>query len=444
MPASFLTLAQYQRMVGNTIRMNPDLQGAWVMAELSDVRVSGGHCYMELLEKDMSGGTRAKMRAVIWRSSFEPLRRKFLAATGRDIQSGLKILVYGSAAYHEIYGFSFVISDIDPSYTLGDMERIRREILERLVKEGIVNMNRNLPVPVTPQRIAVVSAEGAAGYGDFMNQLASGRQGYVVYPMLFPAVMQGDRTVPTVMDALDWVENFRQCFDCVVIIRGGGATTDLNSFDNYELAARVCRFPLPVIVGIGHERDRTVLDELACVRCKTPTACAAWILEQLDNSYGRVIEDCTRICRYVSEAMRGEQLRLGQTEGALPGIVSRRTMRARMDLQNMASGISSVLQGKTSAGRMRVELLANRMANAAAAAIRNGKTQTERLESMLRVLSPENTLKRGYSITRVNGHAVGSADRLTPGDVIETTLLRGSLTSIVSKIDTKEQALNEL
>ncbi len=438
MPSNFLTLAQYQRMVGNTVRMNPDLQCAWVMAELSDVRLAGGHCYMELLEKDERGGMRARMRAMIWRSTFEPLRRKFLAATNRDIQSGMKVLVCGSANYHEVYGLSFVISDIDPSYTLGDMERLRREILSRLLREGLIDMNKSLSVPVTPQRIAVVSAEGAAGYGDFMNQLQSNQQGFVVYPMLFRAVMQGDRTVPSVMEALDWVENFKQFFDCVVIIRGGGSTTDLNSFDNYDLAARVCSFPLPVVVGIGHERDRTVLDELACVRCKTPTACAAWILERLDAAYSRVVDDCARIGRYVSEAMRGEHLRLGQTEGSLPGIVARRTMQERLDLQKLSSRISSALQGKTSNGRMRVELLANKIINASAAKIRDGQLRTERLEGMLRVLSPENTLKRGYSITRINGHAVSSSETLNPGDIIETTLLNGSLTSTIETIDNRQ------
>lgn len=434
MPSNFLTLAQYQRMIGNTIRMNPDLQGAWVMAEMSDVRVAGGHCYMELVEKDDHGGMRAKLRAVIWRGTFDILRRKFMAAANRDIQSGMKVLVYGSCNHHDLYGLSFVISDIDPSYTLGDMERLRREILERLAKEGLLDLNKRLPVPMTPQRIAVVSAQGAAGYGDFMNQLASNPQGYRVYPLLFPAVMQGDRTVPTVMSALDWVENFKQLFDCVVIIRGGGATADLNSFDNYDLAARICRFPLPVVVGIGHERDRTVLDELACVRCKTPTACAAWVLEQLDRAYARAVDASGRIGRYVADALRGEHLRLGQTEGALPGIVARRTMQSRMDLQSKSSRIATALQGKTSGERLHIGLLANRIGNAVARIMQDNRTKAERLEDMLRVLSPENTLKRGYSITRINGHAVSSVRELNPGDTLETELLHGSVASTIDSI----------
>jgi len=192
---------------------------------------------------------------------------------------------------------------------------------------------------------------------------------------------------------------------------------------------------LPVVVGIGHERDRTVLDELACIRCKTPTACAAWILGRLDQAYSQVIDDCTRIGRYVADALRGEHLRLGQTEGALPGIVARRTMQARMDLQRKSSRIAGALQGKTANGRMRIELLANRMANAAATVVRDGQALTERLEGMLRVLSPENTLRRGYSITRVNGHAVSSTEGLKPGDVIETTLLNGSVTSTIDEIN---------
>lgn len=413
MPETYLTLWRYQQLVGNTLRSNPDLQGAWVMAELSDVRVAGGHCYMELVEKDERGGMRAKMRAMIWRNTFETLRRKFQDATQRDIQSGLKVLVRGSASHHEVYGLSFVISDIDPSYTLGDMERLRREILSRLEREGLIGLNRSLPVPATPQRVAVISAAGAAGYGDFVNQLSANPQGYVVYPMLFPAVMQGERTVPTVMAALDWVERFRDMFDCVVIIRGGGATTDLNAFDNYELAARVCRFPLPVVVGIGHERDRTVLDELACVRCKTPTAVAAWILQQLDNTYMAAYEGCRRIGRYISEAMKGEHIRLHQYEAMLPSVVSTRTLRARMTLQQIAS----------------------RVTESARRTLQQNKYGLERLEGLQRVLSPINTLRRGYSITRVNGHAVSSVTALNPGDIVETTLTDGTLTSEVRTVD---------
>lgn len=432
-PNSYLTLGQFQRLVGNTIRMNRDLQSAWILAELSDVRVSGGHCYMELVEKDETGGMRARMRAMIWRGTLDVLRRKMLDATGNDIRSGMKMLVRGSANHHEVYGLSFVISDIDPSYTLGDMERIRREILSRLVKEGVADRNKMLRVPAAPQRIAVISAGGAAGFGDFTNQLHTNSEGFVVYPFLFEAVMQGDRTVPSVLQALDNVEDTTDFakWDCVVIIRGGGSTTDLNSFDNYELARRVCTYPLPVVVGIGHERDRTVLDELACVRCKTPTAVAAWILESLSQTYIRIFESARTIGRYAAEAIRGDQMRLRQLENSMPAIVATRTMRARMDLQSKTARISRVLDNKTTVAGSRLHLMARRIDTAAAGVITRARASLTRLEDMHRVLSPANTLGRGYSITRLNGHAVTDVNDLKEGDRIETAFLDGTVVSTV-------------
>lgn len=435
-PNKYLTLGQFQRLVGNTIRMNRELQSAWVLAELSDVRVAGGHCYMELVEKDDSGGMRAKMRAMIWRGTLDVLRRKMMAATGSDLRSGMKMLLCGSANHHEVYGLSFVVSDIDPSYTLGDMERIRREILDRLAREGVAECNRRLPLPITPQRIAVISAGGAAGFGDFTNQLLSDPRGFDLYPCLFEAVMQGERTVPTVMAALDWVERTADMWDCVVIIRGGGSTTDLHSFDDYSLARRVCTFPLPVLVGIGHERDRTVLDELACVRCKTPTAVAAWILDRLDMAYSAVYDRCSRIGRYVSEALKGEHMRLGQTEASLPAIVATRTMRARMELQTKASRMTRALGNRTVTAQGTLRLTAGRLEMAAKTALNNAAARLERLDDMQRILSPANTLGRGYSITRLNGHAVTCVSALKEGDIIETTLPDGVVRSVV---DGKEQ-----
>ena len=429
---AYITLSQFQRRVTNTIRMNPDLQSAWVLAELSDVRPNGGHCYMELVEKDDNGGIRAKIRAMIWRGTYEPLRRKFMDATGGDLRSGIKLLVRGSATHHEVYGLSFVISDIDPSYTLGETERIRREILARLTREGVIDRNRSLPVPLLPQRVAVISAAGAAGYGDFTNQLASNSYGFIFYPMLFPAVMKGANTAPSVLKMLDWVEHTAFMWDCVIIIRGGGATTDLNSFDNYELAHRVATFPIPVVVGIGHERDRTVLDDIACVRCKTPTAVAAWLVEQLDDAFRQAYDSSVRIGRYVSEAMKGEHMRLAQIEASLPATVVTRTMRERVALQRIASNLSTALGGRTTAADARLQVIAGRVAAAARSSLDNAAARLKRLEDMHRILSPQNTLSRGYSITRVNGHAVTDAADLKPGDTIETTLLNGTVFSEIT------------
>ena len=406
---SGITLSEFQQRLGNTIRLNPEIQNVWVIAEFSDLRVSGGHCYMELVEKDAAGMMRAKLRAMIWRGTLETIRAKFYRATGRDIANGLKVMVRGSANHHNLYGLSFTISDIDPSYTLGDMERLRQEILARLTKEGLINRNKELAVPVVPQRIAVISAEGAAGYGDFMNQIVSNPDGFAMYTGLFPAIMQGERTVPTVLDALDKVEFTKDQWDAVAIIRGGGATTDLNSFDNYDLARRVATFPLPVIVGIGHERDRTVLDEIACVRCKTPTAVAEFITGTLRQTYAMTIDIARRIARYGSEALKGEHLRLASLAQSIPARASNRILRARMSLDRIARQLINDSKNKISSNTQKLT----------------------NLENLLRVLDPKSTLKRGYSITRLNGKAVISASQLTPGDRLETTYAEGKSVSSV-------------
>lgn len=446
-----LTLSQFQQLLGNSIRLNRDIQNVWVQAEFSDMRIVGGHCYMELIEKDTAGTTRAKIRAMIWSGTLGALRRKFFDATGRDIGSGMKVLVRGSATHHNLYGLSFTISDIDPTYTLGDMERLRREILERLQREGIINRNKELRITPAPQRIAVISAAGAAGYGDFMNQIEHNPDGFAIYTMLFPAVMQGERTAPTVLEALDRVEMTREMWNAVVIIRGGGATTDLNGFDNYDIARRVATFPLPVIVGIGHERDRTVLDEIACVRCKTPTAAAAYIIDSLRAVYTTTTELVRRIAQYGAEALKGEHLRLSNVTQTIPAYAANTIMREQMRLTTLAQNIPARVNSGVMKQQLAINEFAGRLGRSSDAHIYNGENRLQRIsmrlcslapqlvereslrlklaDEKLRLLNPENTLKRGYSITRVNGKAVRCAEDVAAGSTVETTLYIGKLTS---------------
>ena len=357
MDSNQYTLAAYQQMVGDSIRMNPYLQGAWVVAELSDVRVAGGHCYMELIEKDaLSGQVIAKMRAMIWSNTFRRLYSKFMEGTGSAIQSGLKVLVYGSANHHNVYGLSFTISDIDPSFTLGDLEKQRREILERLRKEGLLDLNRQLIFPPVPQKVAIISAPGAAGLGDFMNHLGGSPEGFVFYPLLVPAVMQGENTARSVMAALEFVESTLDFWDCVVIIRGGGSTADMHGFDNYDLARRVAEFPLPVVVGIGHERDRNVLDEIANIRCKTPTATADFLVECCRKSWDRVSQGIDRIIRYVTERKNGEILRMTNIENRLPLKVKNVISEADNYLKECSVRFSRICDRKISDSQKKLEL----------------------------------------------------------------------------------------
>ncbi|MCM1456984.1 MAG: exodeoxyribonuclease VII large subunit, partial [Lachnoclostridium sp.] len=274
-----LTLSQLNAAVSRAVASAPGTQNVWVVAETADVRVSGGHCYMELIEKDpASGQQRAKARANIWASAFSIISRQFLQATGRPFGSDMKVLVRVTASFHPLYGFSLNINAIDPSYTAGDLLRRRAEILARLKAEGILDMNRTLPWPDVPSRIAIISAAGAAGYGDFCRQLFLNPYRLRFTGRLFPAIMQGERSAESIIAALDAINADLDAYDCVVIIRGGGATSDLGSFESYDLAANIAQFPIPVIIGIGHERDITLLDYVANMRVKTPTAAAAWLV----------------------------------------------------------------------------------------------------------------------------------------------------------------------
>ena len=426
-----MTLSQFTEAIGNTVRSNPALQRTWVMAELSDVRYNGGHCYMELIEKTAAGQTVAKLRAAIWANQVQGIRGKFYHATGRDVQSGLKVMLQGSITHHNVYGLSFVVYDIDPSYTLGDMERMRREILERLQREGVLGMNKMLAMPPAPQRIAVISAEGAAGYGDFMNQLTGNSDGFVFYPHLFGAVMQGDRTSASVRAALDYIEQTIDLWDCVVIIRGGGATTDLNGFDDYELARAVATFPLPIVVGIGHERDRTVLDEIAHTRCKTPTAVAAFFIDTLRASFDRVGSMVDWISRFSTDRIQGEQRRLANAEAMIPTLAKARIDAARALLEREMTRIPVLVDSRVKEANVRLDSLRQQLVTASATVLEKAQSKIEKYEGMVDVLSPQNTLRRGYSITRVDGKAVTEASALKAGQTIETQLKDGTIISTV-------------
>lgn len=452
-PAAFraLPLSQFVDAIGRSIRSNPETRSVWITAELSDVRGSGGHCYMELIEKDSRGATVAKIRANIWAGTYAQLRAKFLAATGRDIVSGLKVMVLGTATHHNLYGLSVNITDIDPSYTLGDMERLRREILMKLQREGILNLNKSQYLPPDAQRIAVISAPGAAGFGDFMKQLDGNPQGFKFYTHLFPAVMQGERTSASVRAALDFVEQTIDIWDCVVIVRGGGATTDLNGFDDYALARRVAEFPLPVLIGIGHERDRTVLDEIAHTRLKTPTAVGAFLVDRLAQAW-QAAETMTRsIADYAANRINGDMRAVGNMEAMIPVLANARMTDARMKLSRLASAIPAAAGTRIAASQAFLDSLPNLIRAAASnrtriaaeslrrlapqideAARARSLGAAQKLSSLSQIIeaySPEATLARGYSVTRIGGKTVRSAQTIAPGEVLETTFADGTIFS---------------
>ena len=427
-----ITLSEFNSRIERTLNGDTQLFNQWVIAETSDLRLNrSGHCYTELIEKDARGETVAKMGAAIWAGNYSKLYNKFLKATGQVLATGMKVLVNVSVSYHRLYGMKVVINDIDPSYTMGDMERQRQEILNRLKAEGIIDMNKQLPFPQVPQRIAVISAEGAAGYGDFMNQLLGNPYGLQFYTCLFNAVMQGAQTVPTVLAALDRINAHQELFDCVVIIRGGGATSELNSFDNYDLAANVAQFPLPVIVGIGHERDVTVLDYVAGKRVKTPTAAAEWLILQGTNALAHLNELQDAVVTAVRDTVSQAREHLAYFTSMIPATARRIIDTNRIRLDNNAKNIPVAANGLIANQRTRLNHAVERIGDVIAVAMQREQQRLQALQDKATLLSPDNTLKRGYALVRKGDKCVTAADQVHSGDQITVQFAVGTTAATV-------------
>lgn len=388
---------------------DPSTQGVWVVAELSDVQVRGGHCYMELLDKDEQGSIVAKARAVIWANNFMRISAAFRRETGTPFATGLKVMVCASANMHPVYGLSLVINAVDSSYTLGEKERRRRESIERLRREGILDNNRGLAWPAVPRRVAVISAPGAAGYGDFINQLYNNPSRLRFEVSFFPAIMQGDRAVASIIGALGQIAVRQEDFDGVVIIRGGGASSDLECYESYDLAASIAMFPLPVIIGIGHERDVTLLDYVANMRVNTPTAAAEWFISLGDNALAWLDNTAAAISTYVQRRLSGENERLVWCEGQLGGIAARRIAPEQTRLDMVSAKLLDTVRGIIERERERVDA-------------------HSRLTS---ALSPRATLRRGFSYTRVGGRTLHDISQAPAGTVIQTITADGIIDSQV-------------
>lgn len=427
-----VTLLQLNQLIARLV-VTPATQGVWVTAELSDVAFRGGHCYMELLQKDEAGRQLAKARGIIWANVASVLTRRFESATGQRFASGIRLMVRASVSMHPVFGLSLVITDINPEFTMGDLVRRRAEILARLKAEGILEANRELPWSDIPLRIAVISAPGAAGYGDFINQIYSNPRRLRFSTRLFPAVMQGERTVSSVLQALDAIEEDAASYDGVVIIRGGGATSDLIAFDDYDLAARIACFSLPVIVGIGHERDVTVLDYVASLRVKTPTAAAEWLISRAGAALDRLRDLSSTIARLVTERIGGAREQLSYLHGVLP-LTARDSLRRQASRLGAAiTGVSGISSRRIAPRRARLDALAATLSAASAAVISRHSLRLDSRLQLIEALSPQATLNRGYSITRVDGRAVTSPDQIPEGAEIITTLRDGIITSVARK-----------
>lgn len=404
----------------------------WVEAELSEIREVRGHCYMELVQKDWNTNTPvAKASAKCWASTWMLVRSCFERTAGQCLARGMKVLLKVYAQFHENYGFSWIVTDIDPVYTLGDMARKRREIVMKLREEGVFELNKELRLPLFAQRIAVISSSSAAGYGDFCNQLEENAYGYSFSPMFFDAVMQGEGIEKSVIAALDRINAFAEEFDCVVIIRGGGATSDLSGFDTLALAENVANFPLPVITGIGHERDESVLDMVAHTSVKTPTAAAALLIDNLRNTDMLVDRCMERIVRVVDARLNAEKVRMDRISKNIPVIFSLARTRRMAALDVLRERLRSGHVRCLDAARSRCTFLERHIQLSAEGLLRNEQTRLDGLARRLSAADPVNILRRGYSITTVNGRAVRDAGCLNVGDEVETRLEKGMFKAVV-------------
>ena len=362
---------------------------------------------MELIEKEEGGNVPiARASAKCWRNVWSMIKPYFMRITGQTIHAGMKVMLQVHAQFHPQYGFSWIVDDINPEFTMGDMMRKRQEIIRQLKAEGVFDLQHELRLPMFTQHIAVISSETAAGYGDFCNQLMNNEYGLFFHAKLFPAVMQGEQVEQSIISALDAINQQVEDYDCVVIIRGGGATADLSGFDTLLLAENVANFPLPVITGIGHERDESVLDMVSFQRVKTPTAAAAFLIDSLAATLSRVESAQTAIIDGVKRKIERENMRLQHLSSHIPVLFSvvRTKQEARM-IQQLISGIKEHINRSNH----HLELLSQRM----------------------ELLDPTLLLKRGYSITLHNGKAIKSQEELNKGDIIVTRLANGEVESVI-------------
>ena len=403
-----ITLLELNGRVKSTLQFEmPDAY--WVQAEISSISPSGqGHCYLELVQKDPTGRKfLAKAKANIWRGTWLKLKPYFEAETGESLKVGMKVLLQVTVTFHEVYGYSLVVQDIDPTYTMGDMARRRKEILEQLAKDGVIGLNQELEIPVLPNRIAVISSATAAGWGDFRDQLANNIYGFRFYVKLFPAMMQGDDVERSVIAALDAVASRSDDFDIVVIIRGGGAVSELSCFDSYNLAYNIANFPLPVITGIGHERDDTVADVVAHTKVKTPTAAAEFIINRVFDSAQELENLTRRMSDSISGRMNSENMRIERLSQKLPSLFAVLKTRQEQILETVwirsLNGVRNLLTAHTH--------------------------KLEIVDKTLAAADPAIVLKRGYSLTRCNGRVVKGASDLKKGDRLTSVFADGSVES---------------
>lgn len=429
-----LTLYELNNLVSEVISsVMPDEY--WVEAEISELRVVRGNCYMELVQKAEDTRTPvARASAKCWRTYWILVQSSFERVTGRQLCPGMKVMMRVHADFHEAYGFSWIVTDINPEYTLGDIARRRREIIARLKEEGVFDLQKELIIPLFAQRVAVISSDNAAGYDDFCNQLQNNEKGLAFSVKLYPAVMQGESTETSVIEALDRIYKDEDKFDVVVIIRGGGATSDLSGFDTLSLAENVANFPLPIIVGIGHNRDESVLDLVANMSVKTPTAAAAFLIDRLAAVAARVDAAATSLSKYVTNRIEQEKSRIKYLSTVLPSLYAAVKSRENMRISRMSDSLYVAVRQIVASERARLDLMPQRLSGAWRQAVTGESHRLQMLEQRVAASDPKRMLARGYTLTLHDGRAVTDLSSLKKGDMLKTLFAGGEVVSEVNKI----------
>jgi exodeoxyribonuclease VII large subunit len=449
-----LSLTELQLIIRDSLYMAlPDMY--WVIAEISEIKENyAGHCYLELVEKHPDEkDVKARARAIIWSNRYQFLKSFFENITGESLKEGLNILIKIKVEYHEVYGLSLVISDIDPAFTIGEMAVKRQLVINRLEQEGVFSMNKELEIPPVPQRIAIISSKNAAGYSDFINHLAENSFGYVFYTKLIESAMQGPETEQGVISALDKIAENSGLFDLVVIIRGGGSQSDLSWFDSYNIAYHVTQFPLPVITGIGHEKDVSVTDLVANTSLKTPTAVADFLIENFSMTENRLLEISTEIkniSRTIIEKNRNRietsgiklvplsRIMLTEIKDKLSGKIieiinvgKEYTFKAGLIPANHESKLNSSVKSFLSGKKTSLERTSQNFISCTLNILNKNNTRLVGLDNALNILNPENVLERGYTITSLNGRILKRSSQLKKDDIIDTQFSDGKIRSRV-------------
>lgn len=451
-----ISLLELNKNIQETIK-NGFSESVWVVAEISEIKVNrNGHCYLELIEKDaLNDSIIAKTRATIWAFTFRMLKPYFENAAGIELTEGIKILVSANVEFHELYGLSLNINDIDPNYTIGDLAQKKAETIKTLEEDGVIDMNKDLQFPIVPQKIAIISSETAAGYQDFINQLNNNSEGYKYYTKLFPSIMQGIQAEESIIMALEKIYNYESFFDIVVLIRGGGSQSDLQCFNSYQIASNVAQFPLPVITGIGHDKDESVVDIVSYKKLKTPTAAAEYIIEKTSLFEENILFIEDLIKNYSSDIITNEKTRfVSYSQLIIPTIKilteknsnvierykDKYINNIHIQITNKHAGLNRLAkESETKTNKIIQESLKKinkfefNISYKSSLLLQKNKLIIDQLKNRSELSNPENILKRGYSLTYINGEIIKSIENIDENDIIITKLSCGFIRSTINE-----------